>query len=50
MEDYWLHGVFFLALVKKKHDLESRGDEEQLPPQLTNTDGRFETYTGKNID
>jgi hypothetical protein len=41
-------GYFFLAIIKKKKDLESREGEEQLSPQLTKTDGRFETYTGKN--
>ena len=29
-------------MLRKKHDLDSRGDE----PQLTKTEGRFETYTG----
>ncbi len=47
-ENYSLNGVFFLAIIKKKKDLESREGEEQLSPQLTKTDGRFETYTGKN--
>ena len=42
----------FLALIQKKKELESRGDEEQQAsaPQLTKTEGRFETYTGKNIN
>ncbi len=41
----------FLALLKKKQELESRGDEEQQgPPQLTKTEGRFETYTGKKFN
>jgi hypothetical protein len=35
--------LIFLAIVKKKRDLEHQGEEE---PQLTRTEGRFETYTG----
>ena len=33
----------FLVALRKKRDLDSRADE----PQLTKTEGRFETYTGK---
>lgn len=33
----------FLAVLQKKRGVESVGDE----PQLTKTEGRFETYTGK---
>jgi hypothetical protein len=32
----------FLATLKKKQDLDDREE-----PQLTKTEGRFETYTGK---
>jgi hypothetical protein len=35
--------VLFLAILRKKRDLEHRGDE----PRLEKTEGRFETYTGK---
>lgn len=38
--------VSILAILSKKQDLENRRLEEQ--PQLTKTEGRFETYTGKN--
>lgn len=34
-----------LVMVRKKEELDSRGEE----PQLTKTDGRFETYTGKYV-
>jgi hypothetical protein len=36
--------VLFLAILRKKRDLENRGDE----PRLEKTEGRFETYTGKH--
>lgn len=33
-------------MLKKKQDFESQGADTQ--PQLTKTEGRFETYTGKS--
>ncbi len=41
-----MFNIVFLAILKKKQDLENRELEEE--PQLTETKGRFETYTGKN--
>jgi len=34
---------FFLETLRKKRELDSRINR----PQLTKTEGRFETYTGK---
>jgi hypothetical protein len=38
--------LVFAAAVKKKRDFENRGEGIEL--QSPKTDGRFETYTGKN--
>ncbi len=35
--------LFFQETLKKKRDLENKVEK----PQLTKTEGRFETYTGK---